>query len=104
MNPSEEKGGEYYRSSSQPEVHHNGASGLEVVPPQVPEYHNSKPDRDEKISYKQERMPERRRVCGITPLMFWILIFTIVILLAAGVGAGLGAGLSKKSTDKTTAE
>ena len=101
MNSSKDKVGEYTQVSTEPEVHYNGASDLEVVPPHDPEsYSYSRPQLDEKIPYAQNKAPDQRRVFGVTPLIFWILIFTIVILLAAGRGAGLGAGLSTKSTNK----
>jgi len=103
MNSSRDNVGEYIQST-QPEVH-NEASDLEVVPPQDPEaYSYDKPQAEEKVHYTQSKVPDRRRVCGVAPFIFWILIFIIVALLAAGLGAGLGVGLSKKNTSNSTAK
>ena len=105
MDTSKEKSGPYPHLPQETlEVDHgygnkySGAADLEVVPPNAPEAYN-RPAPDEKIPYTQGK-PEReqRRVCGITPLLFWIMIFTIVLILAAGIGGGLGAGLSHKSS------
>lgn len=81
------------------EVNHgyNGASDLEVVPPNAPEAYN-RPEPDKEIPYTHGKAREKRRVCGVTPLIFWIMIFALVIILAAGLGGGLGAGLSHKTT------
>ena len=107
MDTSEEKPGPYSHLPQETlEVDHgysnkyNGAADLEVVPPNAPEAYNP-PAPDEKIPYTQGK-PERkqRRVCGVTPLLFWIMTFSIVLILAAGIGGGLGAGLSHKSSAK----
>lgn len=104
MNSSKDKVGEYIQST-QPEVHLNGASGLEVVPPQAPEaYSSDKPQLEEEIHYTQSKAHDRRKFCGVAPFIFWILIVTIAALLAAGLGAGLGVGLSMKNTSNATAK
>lgn len=111
MGTSQEKSGSYSHLPQESlEVDHgysnkyNGAAGLEVVPPNAPEAYN-RPAPDEKILYTQGKpQREQRRVCGVTPLIFWIMIFTIVLILAAGLGGGLGAGLSHKSSAKTDAD
>ena len=92
--------GEYAQSSTQPEVYRRSTGDLEVVSPNQPEVY-SKPDPDDKRYFynQQDPPPGRRRVCGVTPLVFWILVLTSVLLLAAGLGAGLGAGLSKKNSN-----
>jgi len=102
MNASWDKVGED-TPSIQPEV--RGASDLEVVPPEDLEscsYY--KTPSEEKIHYTQSKVFDRRRVYGVLPFVFWILIFTIVVLLAAGLGAGLGIGLSKKNTSNSSAK
>ena len=88
---------------------YNGASDLEVAPQVArgPEpYHNRYTDFDQQPSSPHDtsgKLPvERRRICGVTPLIFWILIFAIVVILAAGLGGGLAAGLSSKNSDKST--
>ena len=107
MDSTKEKAGSYYTHLPQdsPEVNrleYSGAADLEVVPPNAPEAYNQGAETDQKIPYTVEGgRPKRRRVCGVTPLIFWILIFALVIILAAGLGGGLGAGLShKNSSDK----
>lgn len=98
-----EKMGEYAHFDTDPEVtQHRPAGGLELVTESQPEVY-SKPESDEKRYFynHDNSMSHRRRVCGVTPLVFWILILISVVLLAAGLGAGLGAGLSKsRSEDK----
>ena len=76
---------------------HNGFSNLEVVPPIAPEAYGC-PEPDQKVSHTHGKAPERRRVCGVTPLNFWIMIFALIIILAAGLGGGLGAGLSRTNS------
>ena len=108
MDTSKEKSGSYSHPPQESlEVDHgysnkyNGAADLEVVPPNAPEAYNQ-PAPDEKIPYTQAKpQREQRRICGVTPLLFWAMIFTIVLILAAGIGGGLGAGLSHKSRAKT---
>lgn len=99
----------YFHGKRSLEVDHgyNGASDLEVAPQTVPEvYHNQYTDSDQKLPYPQDtpqKTPvERGRFCGVRPLIFWILIFAIVIILAAGLGGGLGAGLSSKNSNKSS--
>ena len=83
---------------------YNGAAGLEVVPPNAPEAYDQ-PAPDEKLPYTEGKpQREQRRVCGVTPLIFWIMIFTLVLILAAGLGGGLGAGLSHKSSAKNDSD
>lgn len=87
------------------EVNHGLNGGdLEVAGQDAPEKsYPQYPDSDQNILYPkdQQHPPERRRVCGVTPLIFWVLIFALVIILAAGLGGGLGVGLSRKNTSKT---
>ena len=82
---------------------------LEVAGQDAPEKsYRPYPDSDQNLFYskdeqqQQQQQFERRRVCGVTPLIFWILIFALVIILAAGLGGGLGVGLSRKNTNKDT--
>jgi hypothetical protein len=46
---------------------------------------------------------QKKRICGLTTKIFWIL-FAVIILLLAAVGAGIGAGLGTKhhSSPSTT--
>ena len=111
MDTSKEKSGSYSELPQETlEVDHgysnkyNGAADLEVVHPNAPEVYN-RPQPDEKIPYTQGKPePQRRRVCGVTPLLFWIMTFIIVLILAAGIGGGLGAGLSHKSSAKKNSD
>lgn len=104
MSSSKENVGDYTKLSTQPEVYHPPPADLEVVTPNEPQFYPT-PAPDEKNAFSSAHdPPARRRVCGVSPLIFWILILTIVLILAAGLGAGLGAGLSKKnSNDKASA-
>ena len=103
MNSSHEKVGEYTQMSSQPEVYHRGSSDLEVVPPNAPESYSNRQPEEKMNSYIQSQEPARRRIGGVTPFIFWLLIFLIVVLFGAGLGAGLGVGLSKKSSNDAAA-
>lgn len=106
MSSSKENVGDYTKLSMQPEVYHPPLGGdLEVVPtPNEPQFHPT-PEPDEKTPYNSpENPPARRRICGVRPLIFWILILVIVLILAAALGAGLGAGLSKKNSNDEAAD
>ena len=39
----------------------------------------------------------RRRICGIPPIIFWMLVAVLVIATAAAVGGGVGGAMSNKS-------
>ncbi|TID12800.1 hypothetical protein E6O75_ATG09965 [Venturia nashicola] len=46
---------------------------------------------------------QRKRICGLTTKMFWILLALLIILLAAaGAGIGAGLGTKHKSSSSTT--
>jgi len=48
--------------------------------------------------------PQRRRICGLTPRIFWIIaIALIVVVIGAAVGAGVGKSLASKSNNITGA-
>lgn len=103
MTSSKEVGGDYHPVYSDPGLQHTGTSGLEVASPtgELEAHTYYGPQKNEKAPSYLGEEPTRRRIAGVSPMTFWILIFVIVILLAAGLGAGLGAGLSKKTTTKT---
>lgn len=82
-----------------PEVIRNDASDLEAVPDQFKVVDvDVPPFSDEKMACVHvEPLRSRQRVLGLDPVIFWVFMFLIVIILAAGIGGGLGAGLSARS-------
>ena len=87
--------------SLHPEVVPDGGD-LEVAPQDGPESYE-KEWNDGKIQYVPDTQNANypRRLCGLAPIVFWILILLMITLLAAGLGAGLGVGLSAKSSNST---
>lgn len=92
--PTRPRTGDYFnlRRNPYPEVIRLDVSDLKVVPDQLYNVYGL-PFSDEKMAYHHdEPLASRRRVPGLSPLMF-----LIVIILAVGIGGGLGAGLSARS-------
>ncbi len=96
---------------SGPEVAHNFASAPEVVPtsdlehsPVVyPDSYNKgralpapNSDFSDKALELKSPKSQGRRICGLSPKAFWIVIIGIVIILAGAVGGGIGGGLASQ--------
>lgn len=85
------------------EVVPDGQDGKEVVQPEKEVLHSSAtaPHRDVKEPLiqpdetftPQQDGPRKRRICGLRPKSFWILL-AVGLVLAVGLGIGLGVGLS----------
>ena len=50
--------------------------------------------RDQSVDEDPPKVTEKEKICGLRPVVFWIVILLIVMLLAAGIGVGLGMGLA----------
>ncbi|KAL8742987.1 MAG: hypothetical protein Q9190_004618, partial [Brigantiaea leucoxantha] len=61
-------------------------------------------DEDAPEKYHQPNPSQARRILGLKPLIFWILILFITLILAVGVGVGLGVGLSSRSNNSKNAD
>lgn len=41
---------------------------------------------------KPQQHPEKEKICGLIPAVFWVVILLIILLVSAGIGVGLGMG------------
>ena len=48
---------------------------------------------DAPFTYDSET-PERKKILGLAPRTFWILLVVLIIVVAAAVGGGVGGGLA----------
>ncbi|KAI9782881.1 MAG: hypothetical protein M1816_001662 [Peltula sp. TS41687] len=51
--------------------------------------------------YPEQPAPAKKRICGLSRRLFWILL-ALVLLLLVGLGAGLGAGLGTKKKSSSS--
>lgn len=84
-------------SSSAPEVVLD--SGLELAHPaqNSPATYTDKKDLEYEVQGLQE---SKRRICGLSPNIFWLLILAMVIIVAAAIGGGVGGGLAAQNKNK----
>lgn len=43
---------------------------------------------------------ERERVCGLRPVVFWIMVILLVLVLGGAIGGGVGGGLAAAAAAK----
>jgi hypothetical protein len=81
--------------STAPEAVPQKQAGLEAY--QLPHYDNNKRNDNYKSS------PEKR-ILGLQPVTFWLLLVLTLVIVAAAIGGGVGGGiLANKSRTPTTA-
>ncbi|KAI0149565.1 hypothetical protein GGR57DRAFT_225306 [Xylariaceae sp. FL1272] len=85
--------------SSEKESYTPYSSEKEIQPP-----HNHYGQLEGSNQELDQRKPNRRKILGVTPLVFWLLLFAAVIIIAGGLGGGLGAGLSSKNRSAQASE
>ncbi len=87
------------------EAIYDSNEGKEVVPPQPPQQYAHYQDGEKYPAYPNQR-PEKnkRRICGLTIPIIFVLIILLIIALAVGLGVGLGVGLKNKYVRKETVE
>jgi hypothetical protein len=78
------------------------ASAPEVVPSDAPEaaaperVHEAKMLGDSAHDPNQPSRRTRDTICGLSPLVFWIIILVMVIVVASAIGGGVGGGLASQ--------
>jgi hypothetical protein len=78
------------------------ASAPEVVPSDAPETVATESPLEAKMlggSTHDPDQPSRRtrdKICGLSPLVFWIIILVMVIIIASAIGGGVGGGLASQ--------
>lgn len=83
--------------------------GVEVVPDSSPQvYYSSQgkevayPSHDgdalfpEAVPIKSDNGNSQRRLLGLTPRIFWLVLVAISVIIAAAVGGGVGGSLAGK--------
>lgn len=72
---------------------------LEVVPGSTLPYQYIQSDKFV-VDYNTASQSVPRRICGLTPKLFWLSVVGLIIVIGAAVGGGVGGSLSKQySTD-----
>ncbi|OQE83306.1 hypothetical protein PENNAL_c0033G04990 [Penicillium nalgiovense] len=115
--PEQHKAGKYESGLEVAPEQYKYDSGLEVVPHMEKEVRrdtaglhyvsgptSANPDTTEDGS-PETKSPERKRICGLTSTVFWVLMGVIaIVVIGAAVGGGVGATVSKKTTSDNSAE
>ena len=58
--------------------------------------HDPGSDSNDKALEPESPKSPGRRICGLSPRAFWIVIIAIVLILAAAIGGGIGGGLGSQ--------
>ncbi|KAK4225454.1 hypothetical protein QBC38DRAFT_264765 [Podospora fimiseda] len=110
--PPSQAGGGYYASSwqqqqykYQPQHSISAISGQTEYSPNNSGYPYSGPPTQYYPPQQQpfdEKSSTPKKLLGLKPKIFWILIIILVIILAAGIGGGIAAGLSSSSSSSSS--
>lgn len=78
------------------EVHHGMyGEGKEV-------YHGAYEQKE--VYIEDDSRKARKRICGLSPLVFWLVVAIAVLVVGGAVGGGVGGSLASKNSRETVLE
>lgn len=77
---------------------HYGDDGPEAVGVKQHLQHSYQPQPDSPVLFpKSPEITPRKRICGLQPRTFWLILGLVIITIGASVGGGIGGSLVLKN-------